>query len=224
MIKKESLKFLSDLAKNNYREWFAENKHRYEAAQKNVLEVGSALFAEINKFDKNIIFTDPKKCMFRIYRDVRFSKNKDPYKTNIGMFFNPEGTRRCEYSAYYLHIEPKRSFVACGVFMPQPKPLKLIRSAADEDFERLSAILNNKEFKKTFGGFCRDEDALIRVPTGFDDNSPAAEMLKLKHFYVHHPFSDDELCGTDFVQKAGKVLKVAKPLQDWLNEALDYEE
>ncbi|MDR1553527.1 MAG: DUF2461 domain-containing protein [Prevotellaceae bacterium] len=220
MIEKSTLKFLSELSKNNYREWFNDNKIRYEAARDNVLDASKKLYTEISKFDSNIIFDDPKKCMFRIYRDTRFYKYKEPYKTNIGIVFSPDGTKKCQLSSYYMHIEPDSSFVSCGVYMPDAEILKAIRLAIYEDFEVFSKIVENKIFKKHFGTLCRDEDCLSRVPVGFDKDSPACDYLKLKHFYVFQSFSNNEVCNSDFVENAAQALKLTKPLHDWLNKAI----
>ena len=220
MIEKYTLKFLEELGKNNYREWFHSNKNKYELARDNVLSIAVKIFDEIKKFDNNIIFDEPKKCMFRIYRDTRFSHGKEPYKTNIGVVFSPDGTKKCSLSSYYLHIEPKSCFVSCGVYMPDAKVLKSIRDAIYEDFESFSEIIENKTFKKNFGSLSRDEDALTRVPVGYDKTSPAAEFLKLKHFYVFKSFSDVDVCSNDFVSKAAEICKLAQPLQHWLNRAI----
>jgi uncharacterized protein (TIGR02453 family) len=220
MIEKSTLKFLADLSKNNYREWFSANKSRYEAARDNVLDVSKKLYVEISKFDTGIIFDDPKKLMFRIYRDTRFARYKEPYKTNLGIVFSPDGTKKCELSSYYMHIEPQNCFVSCGVYMPSAEILKSIRLAIDEDFEAFHKIIDNKIFKQQFGSLSNDDDALSRVPTGFDKNSPAAEFLKLKHFYVYKPFSDADVCNSDYVEKAAKALKFTRPLHDWLNKAI----
>ncbi|MDR1348175.1 MAG: DUF2461 domain-containing protein [Prevotellaceae bacterium] len=220
MIEKSTLQFLSDLSKNNYREWFNSNKDRYESARNNVLDAGRKLYAEISKFDANIIFDDPKRCMFRIYRDTRFTKYKEPYKTNIGMVFSPDGTKKCQLSSYYMHIEPNNSFVSCGVYMPDAEILKAIRLAIYEDFESFSEIVENKIFKKCFGTLCRDEDCLSRIPLGFDKDSPAGDYLKLKHFYVFQSFSNSDVCSADYIKKASEALKLTKPLNDWLNKAI----
>ena len=220
MIEKSTLKFLEDLGENNYREWFHANKNRYESARNNILNVASKMFEKIQLFDDKIIFDDPKKCMFRIHRDTRFSHNKEPYKTNIGVVFSPDGTKKCSLSSYYLHIEPKSCFVSCGVYMPDAKVIKSIRDAIYEDFESFSAILEDKIFKKNFGSLCRDEDVLTRVPVGYEKTSPAAEFLKLKHFYVFQSVSDADVCSSDFASKAAEICKLAKPLQYWLNRAI----
>jgi uncharacterized protein (TIGR02453 family) len=185
-----------------------------------VLNTAVKIFDEIQKFDDNIIFDDPKKCMFRIYRDTRFSHNKEPYKTNIGVVFSPDGTKKCSLSSYYVHIEPANSFVSCGIYMPDAKIIKSIRDAIYEDFESFSEIIENKVFKKNFGSLCRDEDALTRVPVGYEKTSPAAEFLKLKHFYVFKSVSDADVCSNNFVLQTADICKLAKPLQYWLNRAI----
>ena len=221
MIQKSTIQFLKELEKNNYREWFNENKRRYEAARENIAEVVAGLIKEINKFEPTLGYPEPKKCLFRIYRDVRFSKNKEPYKTNMGAIIGPEGNTKTLKSGYYMHIQPGSSFVSCGVYMPFPQVIKAIRTAIDEDFETFSSIISNKTFKSLFGDLMRDDDALQRVPQGFDKDSPAAEYLKLKHFYVFHPFTDKEMMSEDFVKNAAKIFKATKPLNDWLNAVIE---
>lgn len=221
MIQKSTLQFLKDLKKNNYREWFNDNKQKYEAAKENIIEVVGELIKQINKFEPSLGYPEPKKCLFRIYRDVRFSKNKEPYKTNMGAILGPEGNTKTLKSGYYMHIDPGSSFISCGVYMPFPAVTKAIRTAIAEDFDTFSAIISNKAFKKQFADLHRDEDALQRVPTGFDKNSPAAEYLKLKHFYVMYTFTDSELTDAKFVQKAAEIFKVMKPLNDWLNAIIE---
>ncbi len=221
MIQQSTLKFLNELKENNYREWFNEHKARYEAAKANVLEVVGELVKEINRFDSSLGYPDLKKCMFRIYRDTRFSKNKEPYKTNMGTILNAEGNTKSLKSSYYVHVEPGNSFISCGVYMSPPEVLSAVRSAIDEDFETFSAILKNKTFKKLFVDLSRDDDALQRVPKGFDSGSPAAEYLKLKHFYVMYPISNKLLCSDEFVKEAAAAFKAMKPFNDWINKVIE---
>lgn len=221
MIQKSTLDFLRKLAENNYREWFHEHKAAYDAAKQHVIDTGVQLMAEINKFDKSIGFPDPKKCMFRIARDTRFSNDKSPYKTNMGFLLNAEGSTRSELPAYYMHIEPGNCFVSCGVYMASPPVIKAIRVAIDDDWSVFSSILNNKAFKAAFGNtLAQDDDMLSRVPAGFDKNSPAAECLKLKHFYVFRPMSQKEVCSKDFVKEAARLFKLTEPLCTFLREAI----
>ena len=221
MIQKSTLQFLMELEKNNYREWFNDNKSRYEAARENVISVVAELIKEVNKFEPTLGYPEPKKCMFRIYRDTRFSKNKEPYKTNMGAIVGAEGNTKTLKSGYYMHIQPGASFVSCGVYVPPSPVVKAIRTAIDNDFDTFSGILGNKAFKRYFDDLSREDGALQRVPPGFDKKSPAAEYLKLKSFYVWYQFTDKELMSEDFVKNAAKVLKVTKPLNDWLNVIIE---
>jgi uncharacterized protein (TIGR02453 family) len=220
MILKSTLDFLKQLSENNYREWFHEHKAEYEAAKQNVLEVTAAMLVEINKFDKSIALTEPKKCLFRIARDTRFANDKSPYKTNFGVIMNAAGSTRSELSGYYMHIEQGNCFVSCGVYMPSPPVLKAIRTAIEEDWSVFSSIINKKAFKEAFGALFRDEDALSRVPQGFDKDSPAAEFLKLKHFYVHRPITNKEICSKDYVSIAAHYYKLMQPLNSFLHGAV----
>jgi uncharacterized protein (TIGR02453 family) len=213
-MSKEIFEFLSDLERNNNREWFAQNRQRYEAAKKAFERFITELILNINSFDPSIDIKDASKTVFRIYRDTRFSTNKEPYKTNFGSVIVPEGYRRSwEYPAYYLHLQNGNSFVSMGVYMPNAQALKQIRSAIDEDFELFAAIL--KKLESSFGGLLRTEDSLKRIPQGFDKNSPAAEYLKLKNFYVFREFSNGEVLQKDFIEKITSLYKDSYELKKW---------
>jgi uncharacterized protein (TIGR02453 family) len=220
MIKQSTFDFLKKLRENNYREWFHEHKAEYDAAKQDVLDTIAEMLVEINKFDKSIGFPDPRKCMFRIARDIRFSSDKSPYKSHFGIIINREGSTRSEYSGYYVHVEPGNSFVSCGVYMPMPDTTKAIRIKIDEEWKDFSAIINKKVFKETFQELSRDDDVLTRVPAGFDKNSPAAEILKLKHFYVFVGMRNKEVIGKDFIKKAIGYFRLMRPLSDFLNDAI----
>ncbi|MDR2802135.1 MAG: DUF2461 domain-containing protein [Prevotellaceae bacterium] len=219
MIEKFTLSFLTQLRKNNYREWFHEHKADYDKAKQNVLSIVASLLQEIHKFDKSIGFPEPSKCLFRIARDTRFAADKSPYKPNFGIIMNPEGNTRCELSGYYLHIEPGNCFVSCGIYMPTPDLLKAIRIKVDEEWDAFSAILQKKAFRDAFDTLVRDEDALSRVPAGFDKNSPAAEFLKLKRFYVMAGLSNSDVTGAGFIRQADAYYRLMQPLNTFLNEA-----
>ncbi|MDR0295062.1 MAG: DUF2461 domain-containing protein [Prevotellaceae bacterium] len=220
MIQKLTLDFLKQLSENNYREWFHEHKAEYEVAKQNVLDTTAAMLVEINKFDKSIALADPKKCIFRIARDTRFATNKSPYKTNFGVIMNAAGSTRSELPGYYMHIEPGNCFVSCGIYMPSPQVLKTIRAAIEDDWSAFSAIINKKAFKESFGTLCRDENVLSRVPQGFDKDSPASEFLKLKHFYVHRPITNKEVCSRDYIETAAHYYKLMQPLNNFLHDAV----
>ncbi|MDR1170473.1 MAG: DUF2461 domain-containing protein [Prevotellaceae bacterium] len=214
-MNKEIFEFLYDLERNNNREWFAQNKKRYEEAKRTVEEFATKLILNINSFDPSLNISDASKTLFRIYRDVRFSANKDPYKTNFGSVIVPDRYRRtpCAYPAYYLHLQNNGSLASMGVYMPDAQTLKKIRRAIDEDFEVFADMA--KKLESSFGTMLRDEDSLKRVPQGFDKNSPAAEYLKLKNFYVYQEFSNKEVLGKDFLEQIISLYRSSYELKEW---------
>jgi uncharacterized protein (TIGR02453 family) len=210
----EIFKFLADLEENNNREWFTQNKPRYEGVKKDIEDFVAKLILNINSFDPDIGTPNPSKTLFRIYRDTRFSSNKCPYKTNIGSLIIPEEYRReWDYPGYYLHLQNNENFISLGVYMPSAPVLKRIRCAIDEDFEVFTEILAKLE--NSFGGLSREEDSLKRVPAGFDKNSPAAEYLKLKNFYLLKGFSNEEVLEKTFLQKITSLFKESFELKQW---------
>jgi uncharacterized protein (TIGR02453 family) len=212
--------FLSGLEKNNSREWFSQNKSRYEDAKKTLERFVSILILNINSFDKSIDIKDASKTFFRIYRDVRFSLNKDPFKINFGSIIVPERYRHsCEYPGYYLHIQNDGSFVSMGIYMPGTQMLRRLRAAIDEDFDLFHDTV--KKLENGFGGLLREEDSLKRVPRGFDKDSPAAEYLKLKNFYVFKSFSNEEVLESDFLNRITSLYKESYELKEWFVKAMD---
>jgi uncharacterized protein (TIGR02453 family) len=219
-MNKQIFDFLSDLERNNNREWFAQNKKRYEEAKKTLERFVTKLILNINSFDSSIDIKDASKTFFRIYRDTRFSLNKDPYKINFGSIIVPEEQRRnsCGYPAYYLHLQNNENFVSMGVYMPSPQVLKQLRSAIDEDFDSFSEIM--AKLKSSFGDLSREEESLKRVPAGFDRNSPAAEYLKLKNFYIFKEFPNAEVLQEDFLEKITLLYKASYELKEWFVKAI----
>lgn len=218
MLKQDTFDFLKALNQNNNREWFAENKKWYESARSDFELLVAQIMGEITSFDKEIGFLDPKKCIFRIYRDTRFSQDKTPYKGHFGAVFRPQGLDKS--SGYYLHISPDESFLTCGHYMLSPEQLKKIRKGIYEDYDTFRSILDDKIFKKEIGDLYKDEDMLKRVPNGFDKNHPAAEYLKLKHFYVLKPISEQQVLDKDFVKYVGSIYKKMQPMSRFLNDLL----
>jgi len=218
MLKKDTLTFLEALKKNNNREWFNENKAWYEQSRNNVELLVTEMIQALAGFEPEIAHLNPKKCIFRIYRDTRFSTDKIPYKTNFGAVFQSNFKEKA--SGYYMHISPEGCFLSCGFYMPQPDQLKKIRRGIYNDFGMFQEIINEKRFKKEIGDLYRDEDILQRVPNGFDKNSPAAEYLKLKHFYVMKQVSEKQMLSEDFVKYATKIYKIMKPLSEFLDDLL----
>ena len=218
IINSEVFNFLSELEINNNREWFAMNKKRFEDVKQNVTDFVGELIVKINEFDPSIGEQNANKTLFRIYRDTRFSHNKDPYKTNLGAVIVPVGYRSLwYYPAYYLHLQNGESFVSMGVYMPDSANLKKIRSTIDNNFEEFTAIM--KRLEPDFGAMSRAEGALQRVPAGFSKDSPAAEYLKLKHFYVFKPFVNREVVKKDFIDKIVELFAKTYELKCWLIDA-----
>ncbi|MDR0559090.1 MAG: DUF2461 domain-containing protein [Prevotellaceae bacterium] len=219
-VDSEVFEFLYELERNNNREWFSLNKSRFDKIRKNVTDFVAQLILNINAFDSSIGSLDARKTIFRIYRDTRFSKDKDPYKTNLGSVIVPEGYRKkWHYPAYYLHLQDNKSFISMGVYMPDSAPLKRIRCAIDENFETFKDILGKLE--SDFGTMLREEDMLKRVPAGFDKNSPAAEYLKLKNFYLYKPFSNGEVLQKNFIETITSLYEKCFPLKCWFTEATE---
>lgn len=213
-IQPGTLTFLKKLATNNNREWFNENKSLYTASQENMISFLEDLIKEMSAFDKDLAKIDPKKAMFRIYRDTRFSKDKVPYKTNFGASLGMgKGSQK---GGYYLHIEPGKSFLAGGIYMPESSVLKEVRKEVSLYGDDFLKILNQKDFKKHFPELDQD-GKLKKVPQGFEKEDPMAEYLKLKNFIVLYHLKDEEILDKKAVQNLTKIFSLMKPFNDFLN-------
>jgi uncharacterized protein (TIGR02453 family) len=221
MIQKTTIDFLKQLKKNNKKEWFDANKDRYLAAKANVDSFVEDIIKAFSSFDKGLSGLKAKDCVFRIYRDVRFAKDKRPYKTNMGASINPGG-KKMEIAGYYLHIEPGGSFLAGGRWMPESDHLKKIRQEIDYNGKKFHKILNDKNFKKQFGGLdMSDEYRLARPPKGYDKDHKDNELLKLNSYLVWHQYSDKDVLSKNFLKELVVAGKTMKPLLDFLNTAID---
>ena len=212
------LKFLQSLAKNNDRDWFEKNKSNYLEVKENFEKFLIELHQEFLKFDESLGGLNPKKLAFRIYRDVRFSKDKSPYKLNMGAGFSPGG-KMVQEPGYYIHIEPKKSFLAGGIYMPDASNLNKIRQEIDYNTDSFLKIINNKKFKNTFPAL-EDFDKLKTAPKGFPKDHPQLELLKHKSFIVSHYFTDEEVKDKNFLKNIANVAKTVKALNDFLKEAI----
>ena len=216
-IENSTLLFLANLTKNNNRDWFNENKNLYIDAQNNVLDFVENLIQEIGQFDEDVLKMDAKKSLFRIYRDTRFSKDKSPYKTNFGASLGiGKGSQK---AGYYLHIEPGKSFLAGGLYMPDSSILKEIRKEISVNSDEFKEILEHKDFRNNFRGLSV-ENKLQKIPQGFEKDDPMAEYLKLKHVIVTHPISDDEILNKNAIQQFSQIYKSIQPLNNFLNASL----
>ena len=222
MITKRTLTYLSDLKANNNREWFNENKNRYEDARSEFEQFTSSLIAEIVKFDQSIAHHKAKDCIFRIYRDVRFSKDKSPYKTHFGAHITSAAKRSEIHSkaGYYLHIEPGgKSMLAGGAYLPEGPWLKTIRQEIDFNGEEFKKILNSPPFRKYFGTI--EGEKLKTRPKDYPADHPEIELLKHKSFVVSHKCDDETVVGNGFLGHAATVYKALFPFDSFLNKARD---
>lgn len=217
MITTETLNFLKKLKANNDREWFTANKKGFGAANDNVAAFIGSLISAIGKFDDKVAGLDPKSCLFRIYRDVRFSKDKSPYKTNLGAYIAPGG-RRSMLPGYYCHIEPGQSFMAGGKHMPDGPELLRIRKAIAENTDEFLKIVKKKSFRDAFGEL--HGDRLKTAPKGFDPDHKAIDFLKMKGFTVYVEFPDKTVLASDFSRTAAKLAKEMYPFVTFLRKAL----
>jgi uncharacterized protein (TIGR02453 family) len=211
------VQFLQELSENNNREWFQNNKKRYDESREKVLFLTEVLINEIRKFDSDIPSLEPKDCMFRIFRDVRFSNDKSPYKTNFGSFI-AKGGRKSIYAGYYFHIEPEGSFVGGGVYMPAAEPLKAIREYIDENGEEFSGLINNAKFKKVYPELM--DDKLKTAPKGFSPDHEFIDLLRYKSFAFSSRISQSEILADTYIEQLVHSFKILHPVNRFLNEAL----
>ncbi len=212
--------FLKKLETNNNREWFENNKSNYLKAKEEFEEFVQDLITGIVKFDKQITpDLKAKDCTFRIYKDVRFSKDKLPYKNNMGASINPGG-KKSLIAGYYFHLQPGGCFLAGGVYMPEPEMLNAIRQEIDYNAEPLLKILKAASFKKYFTGI-DNEGALKTAPKGYDKEHPLIDLLRNRHFVVSHYFTDNQLMDKNFNKEAVSAFKAMHPFLEYLRQATD---
>lgn len=214
-INKSTLEFLSKLKLNNDRVWFANNRKTYDEARQNFEVFVQAMIDEIVKFDPIYKGLEAKSCVFRINRDTRFAHDKSVYKTNFGAFMVRGGKKSGDrFPGYYFHIEPGSSFVAGGAYVPPAPWLNAIREKIDENADELIRIINNKDFKKQFGGL--DGEKLKTAPKGYPRDHPHIELLKLKSFLAYRSIPDRELASEGCFDLAISAFRAMKPLHDFL--------
>lgn len=215
VIEKETLQFLRGLKKHNDRAWFNKNKDRFVAANENFTRFVQTLIDETAKFDKSAAGLDAKNAVFRIYRDIRFSKDKSPYKTHFGALLT--GREKGLFAGYYLHLEPGNAFLAGGAHMTEPENMKAIRAKISAEGKKFLKIINDKNFKKTF---TIEGEKLVRVPQGFDKEDPMAEFLKYKDLTLVHSLDDKKILSGDFAPYCAKIFKAMVPFNLFLNESV----
>jgi uncharacterized protein (TIGR02453 family) len=221
MLQAATIDFLKDLKLNNHKDWFEANRKRYGNAKADYLNLVGEVLAGVSKNDSSIVGLQPKDCVFRINRDVRFSKDKSPYKTNMGASFS-KGGKKIAVAGYYLHFEPGGSFVGGGMWMPEADALKKIRQEIDYCFEEFDGIIKGEAFVKQFGGLENTpEITLSRPPKGYEETNPAINYLKLKSFIATSPLSGDDIRSNDLVPKIVAACAALQPLVYFINKALE---
>ena len=212
--------FLADLVVNNRREWFQANRDRYER------DVKDALLGFVSDFGERLpeisphMIADPRPSggsMFRIYRDMRFSKDKSPYKTNAGVHFRHEVGREVHGPGLYLHMEPGNVFAAAGIWRPDSATVGKIRGAIVDNPKRWEAIVNDGRFNSNYG---LEGESLKRAPKGIDPAHPLIEHLKLKSFAAGTTFSQDDACSPDFIDMYVDSCQTAGPFMKFLCDSV----
>ncbi|PIB31943.1 TIGR02453 family protein [Gaetbulibacter sp. 5U11] len=208
---KIALEFLKKLEKNNNREWFAENKSNYDAALKATKAVFNEMYLKMQVHDEL-----DKMKLFRIYRDVRFSKNKLPYKNNFGGTFHRVKPRL--RGGYYVQIQPGNNFIACGFWDPNKADLLRIRKEFEMDDDEINTIINDSKFKAVWGELKGDE--LKTAPRNFDKDHEAINLIKKKQYIFTKQFTDAEVCKDDFALKVNDYFKTIRPFFDYMSDVL----
>jgi uncharacterized protein (TIGR02453 family) len=214
---KRILTFLGDLKNNNNREWFDQNRERYQEAKTIFEEYVDKLIGEVSVIDPSVGMPAAKDCIFRIFRDVRFSADKLPYKTNFGAFV-VSGGRKSPRAGYYLHIEPGSSMIGGGIYMPQPDVLKKLRQEIYFDAPAFKKVLEEKNFKKFFDKL-EDFDKLKRPPKDFDAGFPDIDLLLYKSYAVMHGIQDEVVVSDGFIREVTEACKAMKGFNAFLNKA-----
>ncbi|RXM49234.1 DUF2461 domain-containing protein [Flavobacterium sp. YO12] len=214
-IPKSSLDFLSQLKENNNKPWFDAHKPEYLKELNHIETFAGALLQELSKTDL-IETASGKKSVYRIYRDIRFSKDKTPFKTFWGGSFTRATSER--RGGYYFHIEKGNTFVGGGFWGPNAADLKRIRSEFGHDSESFRTILNSKSFVSTFGTLQGEQ--LKTAPKGFDTTHEAIDLLRYKQFLVLKRFTDDEVLSPQFLEQALETFKNMRPFLDYMSEVL----
>ncbi len=216
----EILKFLTDLEANNSRDWFEENRKRYENTRKEFLEFTGKMINEIRKFDEELPPLNPKDCLFRIFRDVRFSPDKSPYKTNYGSYMS-RGGFKAGFAGYYFHISPSECFQSGGIYMPSPEHLQAIRQEIYYHPEEYLLLINEKKFQT----FYPDAyfDSLKTAPKGYPKDWEHIDLLKPRNYAFGHPIDPKELASPDLLTNIIERFRIIYPLNRFLNSAIgDY--
>lgn len=216
---KEIISFLRSLRRHNDRVWFNDHKEQYLKVKEKVELLTGALLGRISQFDSGATRLRPSDCLYRIYRDTRFSADKTPYKTHIGIYINPPYGKKGPTCGYYLHLEPDNCLVAGGAWCPESPQLRAIRQDIYDNVEEYLEIINNPEFKNFFPTV--GDNLLKTPPKGFPKDWEHIDLLKPRDFTTFSTLSDDDLKADDFTDRVVERMKIVKPLNDFFNYTLD---
>jgi len=212
------LDFLKDLQINNNRDWFQANKDRYNLAKSTFENFIDELIPQIREFDPMVDMITAKDCVFRIYRDVRFSKDKSPYKNNMGAYI-ARGGKKSTLAGYYVHFEPGASMLAGGLYMPPTETLKKVREEIFYQVDEFKRIIYNKSFVDCFGEI-EDPDKMKNPPKGYSKEFPDINLLKFRNYAVMHPVQDEIAMRDNYLEYSLAVFKILNPLNSWFNRIL----
>ncbi|HEX7692111.1 MAG TPA: DUF2461 domain-containing protein [Sediminibacterium sp.] len=220
MLHLSTITFLKKLAKNNNREWFEKNRGSYEDAKADMIQLLTAVIGSFGKKDTTIAELQGKDCLYRINRDVRFSKDKSPYKKNMAASLI-HGGKKSDLAGYYIHIEPGNSIIGGGKYMTDPPMLKRIRQEIDYNWEEFRGIIRNKKFVSAYGDIDKSpEFSLSREPRDYEKDNPAIDYIKLKSWIAFRPLTDTELTEKTLVKKIVQTFEALQPLINFLNRAI----
>ena len=211
-----SLDFLAQLAVNNNRDWFQSHKDWYTEAYSQFLAFSQEYVARLAEVDDTLLGLQAKDCIWRIYRDVRFSADKRPYKEWFGVFPAAKGGKKSLHGGYYVHIQPGHCMFAAGIWSPTPELLKTLRKEIWANYDEIEEIMSQPDFQRYFTDFDTD-DMLKKGPQGFDPDFVHADWLKRKSFTFSTPLTDTQVCAPDFMDHIIRIATAAKPLNDFLN-------
>jgi uncharacterized protein (TIGR02453 family) len=221
MLEPQTLKFLTQLKKNNNKPWFDAHRAQYEAARIDFSNFLQLVIDALQKSDTTLTGITSRECLFRINRDIRFSKDKTPYKSNFGASIK-RGGRKSGFAGYYFHCEPGHSFIGGGLWMPDAVQLKNVRQEIDYNWEDFQEILKEKNFKKVYGDIYKSADvSLSTMPKGYEKDNPAAGYLKLKSFIAETKITDEELTKASLHKKTVAAFKALQPLLNFINRPID---
>ena len=221
MLQSSTIKFLNDLKKNNNKPWFDKNRKVYEAAKTDFASFIQGVIDQHSKKDSSIKNLVARDCLFRINRDVRFAKDKSPYKSNFGASINKGGRKAENPAGYYFHLEPGGSFTGGGIWMPMPPELKKVRQEIDYNFSDFKKIIGSKKFKAVYDDLSKSAGYMLsRVPKGYQPDNPAAEYLKMKSYVAIIKVTNADLTSKDLVKKTVAAFEALQPVIEFINEAI----